>query len=43
MKTIGIVFMALVVLILAFLLYKLVGPWVFAIIVIVGLLSRFKK
>ena len=42
MKTIGIVLMALVVLILAFLLYKLVGPWVFAFIILLGLLSRFK-
>ena len=43
MKNIGIAFMVLGILILGFILYKLLGPWLFAILIILGLLRGFKS
>ena len=36
------VFMALLVLLVGYLAYKLMGGWVFALVVVLGLLTRFK-
>ena len=36
------VFMALLLLLVGYLAYKLMGGWVFALVVVLGLLTRFK-
>ena len=43
MKNLGLILLALITLLLAYLLYKLMGPWVFAGFILLGLLSRLKK
>ena len=42
MKKLKLFFMSLALLFVVYVLYKLVGPWVFAFIVALGLLTRFK-
>ena len=42
MKKLKLVLMVCGILIMGFILYKLLGPWLFAIIVILGLLRGFK-
>ena len=36
------VFMALILLLVGYIAYKIMGGWVFALVVVLGLLTRFK-